>query len=398
MHVSVELPKPDADALAHSEKLSALIRQRIADAGGWIDFAEYMELALYAPGLGYYSAGATKFGVAGDFVTAPEVSGLFSRCLARAIAPVIGRGPGNAVLELGAGTGVMAAGILETLARDRALPARYQILEVSADLRERQQQTLRERVPALLPLVEWLDELPPPFDGAVLANEVADALSVARFRIGAGGGEDRVRELGVVVAGESCRWAERGAPVPLLDRVNAIEESVGARLPASFASEVSMRLPAFVGALGAVLNDGVCLMVDYGLPRRELYRPDRADGTLICHYRHRAHSDPFRYPGLQDITAWVDFTSLAEAASAAGLRVDGFMTQAQFLIAAGIENEFMAAGAEGTGPQSGLALSREMQTLLMPGEMGEKFKVMWLGKGAALPTPEFQLYDLRHRL
>lgn len=396
MHAPTELPEPDATALEHSEKLAALIRERIAAADGWIDFAAYMDLALYAPGLGYYSAGAAKFGAAGDFMTAPEISALFAGCVARAIEPIVARGSDQVILELGAGTGLLAAGVLSSLARVGTLPARYLILEVSADLRDRQRRTLSERAPDLLALVDWLDEPPSGFDGVVLANEVADALAVARFRIDAG--EDRVRELGVMAAEDGFRWAERAAPESLRERVGALEASIGEPFAAPFTSEVSMSLPAFVGELGRVMRDGLCLLIDYGLPRRELYAPGRSDGTLICHYRHRAHADPFLYPGLQDISAWVDFTALAEAAAAAGLRVDSFMTQAGFLLAAGIEDEFLAAGADSRDPRSRVSLSREMQTLMMPGEMGEKFKVICLGKGNATLAPPFELHDHRHRL
>ncbi len=392
-----DLPRPGDAALAHSAQLSDLIRRRIAERGGWIDFSEYMELALYAPGLGYYSAGATKFGPAGDFVTAPEVSGLFARCLARAIAPVIRRGPGNAILELGAGTGALAAGILRTLARDRALPAAYRILEVSADLRDRQRRTLAERAPDCLALVEWLDELPAPFDGVALANEVVDALPFSCFRIGAG--DDRIQALGVAAAEEGFRWSGRAAAGSLRDAVAAIEAALGSPLEKGFQSEISPSLPAFVGSLGAALRDGIVLLIDYGLPRRELYAAGRSGGTLACHYRHRAHGDPFFHPGLQDITAWVDFTAIAAAASAAGLRVDGYATQAQFLVAAGIEAEFLAAGEGGGGhPRARVERSREMQTLLLPGQMGERFKVIWLGTGSAALAPEFDLCDQRHRL
>jgi SAM-dependent MidA family methyltransferase len=207
-----------------------------------------------------------------------------------------------------------------------------------------------------------------------------------------------VRALGVVADGAGFAWADRPAPESLCERVAAIEASIGAPLPVSCESEVSLKLPPFVGGLGDVLRDGVCLVIDYGLPRRELYARDRSAGTLTCHYRHRAHADPFRYPGLQDITAWVDFTALAESAAAASLRVDGFTTQAQFLISAGIEREFLAAGSAASTQQARLTLSREMQTLLMPGQMGEKFKVMRLGKGTAALAPQFDLHDQRHRL
>lgn len=392
MHATTELPEPGPDAIAHSEELSRLIRSRIRAADGWLDFSGYMQLALYAPGLGYYSGGATKFGESGDFVTAPEISPLFSRSIARAVEPVVGAG--RQILEFGAGTGVMAAGILETLSRDHALPDRYLILEVSADLRDRQRQTLGELVPDLLPLVVWLDELPPPFDGVVLANEVVDALAASRFRIV--DDEERVHTLGVSIERGDFAWAERPAPMSLRKRIEAIESAAGQALPSGFTSEVRMELPGFVNSVSSVLRSGIGVFIDYGLPRRDLYALERSDGTLLCHYRHRAHADPFFYPGLQDITAWVDFTGLAEAAVAAGLRVDGYATQASFLIAAGIENEFLAAG--GAETQSRLTQSRAMQTLLMPAEMGEKFKVMWMGKGEAAFGPEFDSIDQRHRL
>jgi len=396
MHVAPELPPPAADALAHSAALSAVIRRRIADRGGWIDFSEYMDLALYAPGLGYYSAGARKFGVAGDFVTAPEVSPLFARCIARAVAPVIARGSGNDILELGAGTGAMAADILQTLARDDVLPAHYRILEVSADLRERQRWTLRERAAEYLPLVEWLDELPVNFDGAIIANEVVDALPVTRFRIG--DARERVQALGVAIDGDGFRWVARAAGAELCAAIDAIEADLGGGLPARYESEINLRLRGWIGGLGAALRDGICVLIDYGLASREFYAPDRSNGTLICHYRHRAHVDPFRWPGLQDITAWVDFSAVAAAATAAGLEVAGFTSQAEFLIAAGIEAEFVAAGKVSGDQRAHLNLSREMQVLLLPGEMGEKFKVMWFGRGGAQLDAVFASHDDRHRL
>ncbi|MBT8444027.1 MAG: SAM-dependent methyltransferase [Gammaproteobacteria bacterium] len=392
MNAKTELPEPGPDAIAHSAELGRLIRARIRAADGWLDFSEYMQLALYAPGLGYYSGGATKFGESGDFVTAPEVSSLFSRSIARAVAPV--SGAGKQILEFGAGTGTMAAGILETLSRDHALPDRYLILEVSADLCDRQRRTLGERVPDLVPLVVWLDELPPPFDGVVLANEVIDALAASRFRIV--DDEEHVHALGVSIDRGSLAWAERPAPMSLREFVEAIESAMGHALPPGYVAEVRMELPGFVDSVGSVLRSGIGVFIDYGLPRRELYASERSAGTLLCHYRHRAHADPFFYPGLQDITAWVDFTALANAAVAAGMRVDGYATQASFLIAAGIENEFLAAG--GADTQARLTLSRQMQTLLMPGEMGEKFKVMWLGKGDAALGAGFESIDQRQRL
>jgi SAM-dependent MidA family methyltransferase len=397
MHASPELPQPDPDALAHSARVANLIAERIDAAGGWIDFSDYMHLALYAPGLGYYSAGATKFGAAGDFVTAPEVSDLFAGSLARAIEPVLADRPGSVVLELGAGTGALAAGILRTLARDRMLPARYQILEVSAELRERQRLTLGQQVPELLSLVEWLDELPAPIDGVILANELLDALPVSRFRIGDDGGQMTVQSLGVAVRDGRFSWAERPAPDGIVERVNAIGAMLGAPLPVGFTAEVNANLPAFITGVAGAIDNGACLFIDYGLPTCELYSADRDAGTLICHYRHRAHDDPFLYPGLQDISAWVDFTAVATAASVAGFSVASYATQAGFLIAAGIEEEFLAAGDDDS-TASRASLSGQMQTLLMPGQMGERFKVMCLTRGTvSLPVAIAQA-DESHRL
>ncbi|MGI9341952.1 MAG: class I SAM-dependent methyltransferase [Gammaproteobacteria bacterium] len=397
MHASSELPQPDADALAHSARVSTLIAERIDAAGGWIDFADYMNLALYAPGLGYYSAGAAKFGAGGDFVTAPEVSDLFARTLARAIEPMLADRPGAVVLELGAGTGALAAGILRTLARDRTLPARYQILEVSADLRERQRRTLGDQAPELLSLVEWLDELPAPIEGVVLANEVLDALPVSRFRMVDDNGHGSVQSLGVAVRDGQFRWAERPAPASIVDSVNAIGAMLGAPLPSGFTAEVNANLPAFIAGVAGAIENGACLLIDYGLPTRELYGAERDTGTLICHYRHRAHDDPFLYPGLQDISAWVDFTAVATAASVAGFSVASYATQAGFLIAAGIEDEFLAAGDDDS-PASRASLSGQMQTLLMPGQMGERFKVMCLTRGAVSVPAAVAQADESHRL
>lgn len=400
MHATTELPQPAPAALEHSERVATAIRGRIAARGGWIDFSEYMDLALYAPALGYYSAGAAKFGPAGDFVTAPEISALFGRCLARAIAPVVTRSDAPDVLELGAGTGAMAVELLQTLGRLRCAPRRYLILEPSAELRERQRHRLAERAPDFLSRIEWLDVLPAAFDGAIVANEVLDALPVSCFAID--DGEPRVLALGVAFEDGAFRWSSRPAGAPLAAAVARIEAALGAPLPAGFRGEFCPGLPGLIATLADTLCDGVCLVIDYGLPRRELYSRHRAGGTLTCHYRHRAHGDPFRYPGLQDITAWVDFSDVASAATASGFRVDGYTTQAEFLIAAGIEAEFLAAARDDEGGAAAgrgrLQRSREMQTLLMPGEMGERFKVMWLGKGDGALDAAFAAHDRRHRL
>ncbi|MFO1356459.1 MAG: SAM-dependent methyltransferase [Gammaproteobacteria bacterium] len=389
MQTPFDLPEPTAGARAHSAHLAALIHERINAAGGWIDFADYMDLALYAPGLGYYSAGATKLGAAGDFVTAPEISPLFARCLARAIAPVLQALPGADILELGGGSGALAAGLIPALARLGALPRRYRMLEVSADLGERQRALLGAQAGPQWPAVEWLEALPgEAFRGVVIANEVADALPVSRFTIRDGA----VQALGVGARSGGFAWAARPADPGLAAAVASRLPDGASAFAEGYTSEISRRLPAWIAALSATLGEGALVLCDYGMTRREYYHPQRVQGTLTCHYRHRAHDDPFRHPGLQDITAWVDFTAVAEAAVAGGLAVAGYATQAHFLLDAGLGQELAGAGHP-LPPR----LAQQARTLLLPGEMGERFKVMALSRGALAPGG-FGFRDLRHSL
>jgi SAM-dependent MidA family methyltransferase len=381
---SADFPSPGADALLVSNALALEIRAEIERAGGWLDFERYMQLALYAPGLGYYSGGSTKLGASGDFVTAPELSGMLGRALARTLAHELGGFAAPTILELGAGSGALAGQILDTLASRGDSRTVYRILEPSADLRERQQQTLQrfgERV-------VWLERLPDaPFEGAIIANEVIDALPVSCF-VKRGG---RARPLGVELRGGEFTWAEGRDDAELAAAVTSIERELDAPLAEGYRSETCRLLPAWLGSLAASLARGALLFVDYGLTRREYYHPQRSAGTLVCHYRHRAHDDPFRYPGLQDISAWVDFSACAAAASAAGLAVAGFTTQAQFLIA-GLAAEPLPAAHNAAALRELAAL----KTLLLPGEMGERFKVLLLRKdGARGPLPG---RDMRDRL
>jgi SAM-dependent MidA family methyltransferase len=393
--VRLELPEPDADAAAHSARLRARICAEIDAQGGWISFARYMELALYEPGLGYYSAGARKFGAAGDFVTAPELGPLFGRCVAGQCADVLrDLGPRAEVLELGAGSGAMAASVLAELEQLDALPARYCILDVSADLRERQRATLAAAVPHLLDRAAWLDRLPePPLAGVIVANEVLDALPVERFVIR--GGE--VHSIGVSTESGELRCSVQPARDPLEAAVRHVEADVGTRVPEGYASEISLRLAPWIDALGASLDRGVLLFVDYGLPRREYYAPERSHGTLLCHYRHRFHEDALALVGLQDITAWVDFTAVAEAAVAAGLDVAGYTTQAHFLLGCGIA-DLLASGSAGADALAQHDLARQARALTLPAEMGERFKAIALAKGYDAPLRGFRVRDLRHAL
>lgn len=377
---------------AHARAVAALIRERIHEAGGWLSFERFMDLALYAPGLGYYSAGSVKLGPGGDFVTAPEVSDLFSRCVARQCAQVLEGG--GEILELGAGTGRMAAIILETLAAGGALPERYAILEVSADLAERQRRRLEKLAPELRERVVWLERLPErPIRGVILANEVLDALPCRRFTLSGG----QVRELGVAAqGGNPPRIIERQAmpDEALRSAVSRLLGELPQPLPDGYSSELCLRVSPWIGAMGACLERGLLLLFDYGLPRSHYYHPQRRSGTLRCHFRHRAHDDPTSNIGLQDITAWVDFTRVAEAAVDCGLEVSGFATQAAFLLALGIEEDVAAV----TDPLAHARLAGEAQRLLLPGEMGEAFKVMALARGFEQDLRGFSLQDLRRSL
>jgi SAM-dependent MidA family methyltransferase len=382
----------DMHEASQQQAMQALLREALDRAGGWLPFPRFMQEALYAPGLGYYSAGAQKFGSGGDFVTAPELSPLFGACIARQLAPVLGALGGGDVLELGAGSGCLAADLLTGLAGLGQLPQRYCILEVSADLRERQRQRLAALPAELSARVAWL-EAPPeaPWQGALVANEVLDALPVEVFAVRAGGFAQRG-----VVAGDdgALAWGERPAPPALAAELARLQADLPQPMAEGHVSEVCLLAGPWIDTVTRSLQRGLALFIDYGLPRAEYYHPLRAAGTLRCHYRHRAHDNPFYRPGLQDLTAWVDFTRVAEAADAAGLDVLGYTTQAAFLLGNGIE-------ALVTRQVEALARARsasEARRLLMPDEMGEAFKVIALGRGLDQPLAGFSLSDLRSRL
>lgn len=388
--MSVELPLPplSPEEAAHSERLIERIRDAIEAAHGWISFERFMEMALYEPGLGYYSAGATKLGGAGDFVTAPEISPLFSRCLANQAVEVLQSVSGGSVLELGAGSGVMAADVLSELARQQRLPERYLILEVSADLRERQRALLQKRVPELMSRIEWLDQLPEDFRGVLLANEVLDALPVQRFRIRG----SQVNQLGVTWQLGRLDWSEVHAATALEAAVREIELNLGEPFPDGYTSEINLRLTPWIAGIASAIREGVAFFIDYGLPRRQYYASSRREGTMLCHFRHRFHDDALINVGVQDIGAWVDFTAVAEAAVAAGMNVAGYTTQAHFLIGNGIE-QFLAPKDD--DELSGrLQLARQAMLLTLPGEMGERFKVIALSKGGPPTLRGFATRDL----
>ncbi|HET7675182.1 MAG TPA: SAM-dependent methyltransferase [Gammaproteobacteria bacterium] len=384
---------PDADARRHSEALCAHIAAEIAKAGGAIPFERYMELALYAPGLGYYSAGAQKFGAAGDFITAPEAAPVFGRVIARQCAEILDAAGGDTLLELGAGSGTLAAGILNEFARLDRAPPRYLILEPSPDLQARQRERLKESLPAeAFARVEWLDRLPRAFAGVIVANEVLDALPVARFEATA----DGVREMGVAVEGDAFAWRLMPPRAALADAVSRLEAARDAPFAPGYQSEINLNLAAFVHGLGDCITRGALLFVDYGMPQHTFYLPERDTGTLMCHYRHRAHADPFLYPGLQDITAHVDFTAVAEAGVAAGLELAGYTSQAYFLLGGGLEAIMRESDPAET--RAHLELTRQIKLLTSPEEMGERFKVMMLARGLDTIPSGFALRDQAHLL
>ena len=382
------LPLPDADALAHSRRLVERIVSEIGRSGGWIPFSRYMELALYAPGLGYYAAGSAKFGAAGDFVTAPELTPLFGRTLARTAAAVLAETGGD-ILELGAGSGRLALDLLGELERLACLPGRYRILEVSPDLRARQLATLSREAPHLLSRVEWLDALPERCTGLVLGNEVLDALPVHLLHWDG----DGVAERGVVLGPGGANlfaWHDR-EPLP----GELAEWAAGLPVTGAYLSEICPAAAALVASLAARLERGLLLFVDYGYPRAEYYHPQRDMGTLKLHYRHYSLDDPFFQPGLADITAHVDFSAIAEAGRKSGLTLLGYTSQAQFLMDAGLL-ELMLEMEPMTPPY--LRAAAAAQQLLQPTEMGELFKAIALGRGVSGELPGFRRGDRRAAL
>lgn len=404
------LPDPPPALKEHSAALVARLSE-LADDTNTLSFADYMETVLYEPGLGYYSAGLHKLGESGDFVTAPELGTLFAGALARQVAQAGAaitqkadeptQGPWD-LLEIGAGTGKLAADLLLALdAADGPLPAHYRILERSADLRAVQARTLKQRAPTLAHHVSWIEEPPSePWRGVLIANEVIDALAVERFRITSqgqdnGDGND-VLQLGVKVSADGLKWTERPAPEMLVTAVQKLRQDLPEPLPGGYTSELCMSLAPWLKDVSRQLVQGVALFIDYGYPRQEYYRSERHEGTLVCQYRHRAHFDPLVYPGLQDISAFVDFTALAEAADASGLEVSGYTTQGQFLIACGLES--LARDLPDLPPVKRQALAHELRELTLPGAMGEKFQCMGLTRGLDLPLLGFAMRDLRGRL
>lgn len=381
------LPQPDAVAAAQSQHLLQSIIQAIHAAGGKISFAEFMHRALYTPQLGYYSSPLRKFGKAGDFVTAPEISPLFSQCLARACQPILAELKAGVILEFGAGSGIMAAELLKELQFLDSLPREYWILELSADLQQQQRETLQQHVPDFIKQIHWLAELPQqPFDGIILANEVLDAMPVERFRVENG----EIQQIYVTEVAGQLNYQYAPSSTELLNAVQTLQ----LEFPDGYESEINLALAAWVKSLAEVLNKGLILLIDYGFPQHEYYHEQRQQGTLMCHYRHHSHPEPLILLGLQDITAHVDFTAVAQAAVDADLDVAGYTSQANFLLDTGLLDKLNSCSPN--DPQF-FRLSQQAKLLTLPSEMGELFKVMALTARLELPVLGFRR-DERGRL
>lgn len=375
--VTREFPEADDVSLQHSARVVAHIRNVIGGAGGWIPFSKYMDLAMFAAGLGYYSAGAAKIGAAGDFTTAPEMSQLFGATLAKQVAQIL-NATGGDVLEFGAGSGKLARDLIRSLGKLGCEPHQYLILEPSPDLRERQRALLQKEISDCDSHVKWIDRLPEKFTGVMIANEVLDAMPIDLLSWQA----DGIYQRGVAISSEDFIWVDRklesGA---LLDCAKAVNVAPG------YVSEIHRAGEAFVRSIGDSLEHGAALFIDYGFLDHEYYHADRNTGTVMCHYRHRAHTDPFFLPGVQDITAHVNFSAMMNAARSVGLEVEGFTTQAKFLIACGITDEL--GETDPANAAQYLPLANQVQRLLSPAEMGELFKVLAVGRGIDFPLLGF---------
>lgn len=374
--------------------MTAALRLAATEEGGSLSMARFMGLCLYEPRWGYYTSGKVRFGQEGDFVTAPELTPLFAKCMARQVAQVLEASDGEHVLEIGAGSGLLAAGLMSRLRELGRLPTRYYLFDLSGALRERQAKTLQALIPDLFSRFAWLDQLPiPAISGAIIANEVLDALPVHCFCLDRGA----IRERRVVWGEKGFRWiADALFPSSVETRIDRVLRTLPTPLEHGYISEINLGLDAWFLSCYSSLARGALFCVDYGYPQAEYYHPQRSHGTLICHYRHRAHDDPLILLGSQDISAFVDFTAAADAARTAGFHLAGYCSQAHFLLSCGIDQ--LLADCRSTTPARYFRDAQQVKSLLLPGEMGERFKVMALTKDMDEPLLGFRLLDHRERL
>jgi SAM-dependent MidA family methyltransferase len=390
MTLTTSLPVPDSIAQQHSEQLLTLIKHKINQAGGKITFAAYMQLCLYAPGLGYYSAGSHKIGSGGDFTTAPEISPLFSRSLAHQLIDVLNQLDHGNILEFGAGSGKMAVDILRELKDKQSLPEHYYIIEASADLRQRQQKIIHDAIPELEDNVVWLDKLPVSFNGVVLANEVCDAMPVHRLHFHNGVSY----ECYIINKDDQLQWCDDAlSRFDLINKAIEIESFIG---DMEYFTEINLAAEAWLASLADNLQQGAVFIIDYGYPQAVYYHPQRSSGTMMCYYQQQGHDNPLILAGLQDITAHVDFTSLAQVAIDNGLDVAGFQSQADFLLAAGITQ--LSSLNDDDDAFAMLQQATQIKRLTLPTEMGETFKVLTLTKNIEQLLPRIKQGDRRYNL
>jgi len=387
---TLDLPEPTSDEKQQSQKLVEIIKKEIKEAGGWIDFERYMLLALYSPGLGYYSGGAQKFGEQGDFITSPEVSPLFAQSLANPVSKLIEKIPRVNIIEFGAGSGKLAADLLLALQKKASLPEKYFIIELSAELQQRQRDTISQIAPNLLSRVQWLTKLPESrVNAIVIANEVLDAMPVKRFRIY----NKKIEELGVEIKDQQLELSYREADKGLAEKIDALEINSN---ECAYSSELNEHIKPWIRSISQCIEKGAVYLIDYGYPRSEYYSDERHMGSFLGYYRHRSIDAPLWFPGLQDLTAFVDFTDVAEAAIENDFDVDGFTSQGNFLLNSGLAE--VVENTSTTSEIQRLQIAQQMKTLSLPGEMGERFKVIGLSKGLEENVPGFELRDFRYRL
>ena len=386
----MNLPQPSPEALEQSGHLVAHLRRLIEGQGGWISFATYMAEALYTPGLGYYSGGARKFGPGGDFITAPELTPLFGQAIASQVQQIMELSAPH-IIEAGAGTGLLAADLLLELELRGSLPESYAILEVSGELRERQFDTIARKVPHLAARVSWLEGLPEHFSGALVANEVLDVMPVHLIAWRPEG----IFERGVALGDEGqFVWADRPVSGKVADAAAALDRPLPSE--GEYVSELNLAGRAWIAEWAERLEKGAMLLIDYGYPRAEYYLDSRSTGTLLCYFRHHAHGDPFLWPGLNDITAFVDFTAAAEAGFAAGLDILGYTDQANLLFNCGVLACLARRAPEDSVDY--IRAAKAVQRLTGPHEMGELFKVIAMGRGIEQPLIGFLRGDRLHAL
>lgn len=387
------LPIPGADAQAHSAHVAAALKNTIQQTGP-LTFGEFMQFVLHAPGFGYYSVGNEKFGAQGDFITAPEISDLFAQSVARQIQPVL-RETGGDVLEFGAGTGRLACALLNAPELQEKSWQHYYILETSAELAARQRDQLHAALDKdRFAKLQWVQSLPDSFCGVMLANEVVDAMPVERFVVERSG--DAPRQQFVNVSEERLEVIVRPACQDLIDSVMTLQNSLGYDFPQGYCSEFNLVLTPWLEALSVSLQHGLLLLIDYGCTEKEYYLTERDQGTLRCYYQHRVHTEPLLYPGLQDITADVNFTQVAKTATEAGFDLHGYTSQACFLLGNGLLEH--ASNRAPENEQARYRLAQEIQTLAGPAQMGERFQVMGLSKNLDLDLQGFAQADYSHRL